>query len=154
MLNQEVEPMKEEGESVTAKEYLLQIKNKNREIRIQEEYIQRLIYSLGIAGIRYDKDRVQSSPEPDVFTKVFAQIDEEQEKLEEMKRSLVVTRIQIINQIHALNDTKYQDVLNYVYVDCKPLKKVANIMNFTYQYIKEVHGQALQEFEKNLPHLT
>lgn len=139
---------------MTAKEYLSQIKIKNREIKQQEEYIERLICSLGIAGIRYDKDRVQSSPGPDTFANVFAQIDEEQQRLKDMKETLAITRVQIINQIHEMSDSKFQDVLNYVYVDCKSLKRVAGIMNFTYQYIKELHSQALVEFENYLPDNT
>ena len=58
---------------MTAKEYLLQIKEQRNDILNQEEYIQRLRDSLGVAGIRYDKERVQSSPEPDKFAKIFGQ---------------------------------------------------------------------------------
>ena len=66
---------------MTAKEYLLQIKEQRNDILNQEEYIQRLRDSLGVAGIRYDKERVQSSPEPDKFAKIFGQIFEEEEML-------------------------------------------------------------------------
>ena len=61
---------------VTAKEYLLQIKEQKQNIRKQEEYIQRLRDSLTIAGISYDKERIQSSPDPDKFAKIFGHEDQ------------------------------------------------------------------------------
>lgn len=136
---------------MTAKEYLSQIKIKNREIKQQEEYIERLICSLGIAGIRYDKDRVQSSPGSDTFANVFAQIDEEQQRLKDMKTKFVNTRVKIINQIHQLAEEKHQNVLYLVYVDDKTLKKASQEMSFSYEYVKELHGAALQAFDQKFP---
>ena len=130
----------------------MQIQHQNREIKSQEEYIQRLKDSLDIAGISYDKERVQSSPDFDKFGKIYGQIDEEEQKLAEMKNKLIETRVKIIIQIHNLENEKFQRILNYVYVDGKNLKKTANTMSFSYDYIKELHGQALQAFkEKFLP---
>lgn len=148
MLNQEVEPIKEEGVKVTAKEYLLQIKEQKQNIRKQEEYIQRLRDSLTIAGISYDKERIQSSPDPDKFAKIFGQIDEEEQRLEDMRTRLINTRVKIINQIHQIDDSKHQKVLYIVYVDGKNLKKAAQAMCFSYDYVKEIHIAALQAFEQ------
>lgn len=137
---------------MNAKEYLSQIKDMNKRVRIQQEYIERLIYSLGIAGISYDKDRVQSSVDGDKFSKVFAQIDEEKQLLDEMIENLVKLRVKIINEIHELEDDNQQQILYLTYVDCESLKKICNIMNFSYQYVKELHGEALVSFEsKFLP---
>lgn len=135
---------------MTAKEYLLQIKEQGNDILNQEEYIQRLRDSLGVAGIRYDKERVQSSPEPepDKFARIFGQIFEEEEKLQQMKDNLALTRVEIINQIHQLAEEKHQKVLYIVYVDGKNLKKAAQAMCFSYDYVKEIHIAALQAFEQ------
>lgn len=56
----------------------------------------------------------------------------------------------IINQIQALNDTKYVQVLYKRYVEYKRLEQIACEMSYTYQYIKELQKRGLQEFEKNL----
>lgn len=136
---------------VTTKEYLLQIKKQGKNILNQEEYIQRLRDSLEVAGIRYDKERVQSSPEPDKFARIFGQIFEEEEKLKQMKDDLALTRVEIINQIHQLEDSKHQNVLYIVYVDGKNLKKAAQAMSFSYEYVKEIHIAALQAFEEKFP---
>lgn len=136
---------------MTAKEYLLQIKEQKQNIRKQEEYIQRLRDSLTIAGISYDKERIQSSPDPDKFAKIFGQIDEEEKRLEDMKTRFVNTRVKIINQIHELDDIKHQDVLYQVYVDDKTLKKASFAMSFSYEYVKELHLAALQAFDQKFP---
>lgn len=136
---------------MTAKEYLLQIKEQKQNIRKQEEYIQRLRDSLTIAGISYDKERIQSSPDPDKFAKIFGQIDEEEKRLEDMKTRFVNTRVKIINQIHELDDIKHQDVLYQVYVDDKTLKKASFAMSFSYDYVKELHLAALQAFDQKFP---
>lgn len=136
---------------MTAKEYLLQIKEQKQNIRKQEEYIQRLRDSLTIVGISYDKERIQSSPDPDKFAKIFGQIDEEEQRLEDMKTRFVNTRVKIINQIHELDDIKHQDVLYQVYVDDKTLKKASFAMLFSYEYVKELHLAALQAFDQKFP---
>jgi DNA-directed RNA polymerase specialized sigma subunit len=137
---------------VSAKEYLLQIKYLTNDIREQEDYIQRLIESLSIAGLRYDREKVQCSSEPDKFAYIFAQIDEQEEVLEGLKEDLIEMKVKIINMIHELENEKHRKLLNIVYVDMKSLKKAANIMCFSYEYVKELHGEALNAFsEKFLP---
>lgn len=120
-------------------------------IQDQEDYIQRLRDSLGIAGISYDKERIQTSPNYDRFTEVFSKIFDEEEKLKKMQENLVNLRFTILNEIHQLNDDKHKKVLNIIYVDCKNLKKCANIMSFSYDYVKELHLAALQAFEDKYP---
>ena len=53
----------------------------------------------------------------------------------------------IINQIQALNDPKHIELLYKRYVEFKRLEAVAVEMNYTYQYIVELHGYALKEFQ-------
>ena len=52
-----------------------------------------------------------------------------------------------INQIQALQNPKHIDILYKHYVEFKRLEIVAVEMNFTYQYIVELHGTALKEFQ-------
>jgi len=130
-----------------AKEYLQTINTMKHRITDQEEYIQRLRDSLGIAGIRYDKDRIQSSPSNDKFTEIFSKIWDEEIVLKEMQELLVNKRVRILNEIHDLDDEKHRRILNIVYVDCKNLKKCSNIMSYSYDYTKELHIAALQAFQ-------
>lgn len=136
---------------MTAKEYLLQIENLTNRIKEQEEYIQRLKDSLSIAGISYDKDRVQTSPDPDKFGHIFAQIDEQEKVLEDMKTKLVNVRVEALNIIHKIEDDRYRRILTTIYVDMRSLKKAANILSFSYDYMKELHQEALNAFSENFP---
>ena len=124
----------------------MQIKYLTDDIAEKQSQIQRLKESLDIAGISYDKERVQSSPELDKFAHVFAQIDKEERTLEDLKTKLVETRVKIINMICQLENEKHRKLLNIVYVDMNILKKASDIMCFSYDYIKELHLEALDVF--------
>ena len=75
---------------MNAKKYLSRIKDKTEKLQEQEECIQRLRDTLGIAGIRYDKDRVQTSPDPNKTANIVAKIIEEEQILDDMKQSLII----------------------------------------------------------------
>ena len=57
-------------------------------------------------------------------------------------------RHDIINQIHALKSSKHIEILYKHYVEFKRLEVVAVEMNYTYQYVVELHGSALKEFSE------
>jgi hypothetical protein len=59
-----------------------------------------------------------------------------------------------VNMIHELENEKHRRLLNIVYVDMKSLKKAANIMCFSYDYIKELHLEALSTFTEKFPPQT
>lgn len=132
---------------MNAKEHLSQIKDAMNIIKDKEEYIQRLRDSLSIAGISYDKDKIQTSPTHDRFAEVFSKIDEEEEKLKRMKEDVASLRCNILNEIQQLDNEKYRRILNIIYVDCKSMRKCASIMSFSYDYVKELHVAALQAFK-------
>lgn len=132
-----------------AKEYLQQLQRLDTMInqKIKELGDLRLM-SQSVGGIDYSEDRVQSSPSGDApFVKpVLRMIELEQEINAEIDR-FVDEKHEIINQIQALQNPKHIDILYKHYVEFKRLKIVAVEMNFTYQYIVELHGTALKEFQ-------
>lgn len=132
-----------------AKEYLQQLQRLDTIInqKIKELGDLRLM-SQSFGGIDYSKERVQSSPSGDApFVKpVLRMIELEQEINAEIDR-FVDEKHEIINQIQALQNPKHIDILYKHYVEFKRLEIVAVEMNFTYQYIVELHGTALKEFQ-------
>lgn len=132
-----------------AKEYLQQLQRLDTMInqKIKELGDLRLM-SKSVGGIDYSKERVQSSPSGDApFVKpVLRMIELEQEINAEIDR-FVDEKHEIINQIQALQNPKHIDILYKHYVEFKRLEIVAVEMNFTYQYIVELHGTALKEFQ-------
>ena len=132
-----------------AKEYLQQLQRLDTMInqKIKELGDLRLM-SQSVGGIDYSKERVQSSPSGDApFVKpVLRMIELEQEINAEIDR-FVDEKHEIINQIQALQNQKHIDILYKHYVEFKRLEIVAVEMNFTYQYIVELHGTAFKEFQ-------
>ena len=132
-----------------AKEYLQQLQRLDTMInqKIKELGDVRLM-SQSVGGIDYSKERAQSSPSGDApFVKpVLRMIELEQEINAEIDR-FVDEKHEIINQIQALQNPKHIDILYKHYVEFKRLEIVAVEMNFTYQYIVELHGTALKEFQ-------
>lgn len=132
-----------------AKEYLQQLQRLDTMInqKIKELGDLRLM-SQSVGGIDYSEDRAQSSPSGDApFVKpVLRMIELEQEINAEIDR-FVDEKHEIINQIQALQNPKHIDILYKHYVEFKRLEIVAVEMNFTYQYIVELHGTALKEFQ-------
>ena len=54
----------------------------------------------------------------------------------------------IINEIQSLKDINYVKLLYKRYIEYKRLEVIAVEMNYTYTYVRTLHGQALQEFDK------
>jgi hypothetical protein len=132
-----------------AKEYLQQLQRLDTMINQKIKELGNLrLMSQSVGGIDYSKERVQSSPSGDApfVEPVLRMIELEQEINAEIDR-FVYEKHEIINQIQALQNQKHIDILYKHYVEFKRLEIVAVEMNFTYQYIVELHGTALKEFQ-------
>lgn len=137
---------------MNVKEFLTLVEDKNEAIIEKQEYIDRLRGSLGIAGIDYSKDRIQGGGSSDQFADVFSKIFKAEEDLKKMKGDFVKFRVQVIDMISQVPDRKHRELLNHVYLDYKKLKDCADLMGFSYDYIRELHIQALIAFEEIFPH--
>lgn len=138
-----------------AKEYLQQLQQLDTVInqKIKEVHDLRLQAQSG-GGFDYSKERVQSSPSGDApFVKPICRIiDLEAEINAEIDR-YVDEKHRIINQIQGLKNSKYIEILYKHYVEFKRLEVVAVEMNFTYQYVVELHGYALKDFQTTYENL-
>jgi hypothetical protein len=103
----------------------------------------------GISGIDYSGDKVQSSSNGDApFTKIVERIIDIEKEIDDMIDQYVNLKHQIINEIQSLPNVTYIDVLYKKYIEYKRLEVIAVEMNYSYQYVRVMHGYALQEFEK------
>lgn len=139
---------------MTAKEYLKQVKDKWDEIVEQQDYIEELRTILEASGIRYDKEVVQGSGDPDRMTHIIIKIIEQEEVLEDMKYDYILFRLNVIEMIHKLKDIKHRKLLSCVYIDFKTLKESANMIGYSYDYTRELHIEALNEFHTMFPHCS
>lgn len=139
-----------------AKEYLQQLQRLDTVINQKIKEVQDLrLQAQGTGGLDYSKERVQSSPSGDApFVKPICRIiDLEAEINAEIDR-FADEKHKIINQIQGLKNSDYISLLFKRYVEFKSLEKICVEMNFSYDYIKHLHGYALQDFEDRILNST
>ena len=140
-----------EGEFMTGKEYLSAVQDKDKDIVAQEEYIESLRSVLESISVKLSDDRVQSTSDPDKFGKIFAQIDEEEKKLEKMKSDFLMYKVGAITAIKNVETEKHRRLLYERYIHYKPFKTISVLMGYSYDYVLELHGNSLIEFEEMNP---
>ena len=129
-----------------AKDYLDQIHRIDIRVgqRITELNEMRARMTL-IEGIDYSKDRIQNTP-----TSGNKQVEEIVDLEAEIIR-LVETEARlkhkIIGEIQKLENPIYVDLLFRRYVECQPFERIACDMGYVYNYVCNLHGEALKEFE-------
>lgn len=133
---------------MNAKEYLRQIELLEIKIRQKEDQLECLKATAGgAAAIRYDKLNVQITVAPDMMERNVLQMVELQDKIFEDRCRMEHLKDQIIDQIQALDDERYVDLLFRRYVKFQKFEQIALDMSYDYVYIRELHGEALGAFE-------
>ena len=139
-----------------AKEYLQQLQRLDTVINQKINELGDLrLKSQSTGSIDYSKERVQTSPSGDApFVKLIGRIiDLEAEINAEIDR-FVDEKHKIINQIQGLKNSDYIRLLFKRYVEFKSLERICVEMNFSYDYIKHLHGYALKDFEDKILNTT
>jgi len=121
--------------------YLGRVRNLIRKEQKIRRHIEELRYSLLPSGIRYDKDKVQTSP-MDQMLEALSEIDHyERERLKVVKtlidiRSLIARKLIILPQ-------KEYFVLNQYYLCSKSIKSIAKDMTCSIQYVYRLRNNGL-----------
>lgn len=138
-----------------AKEYLQQLQRLDTVINQKIKEVDDLrLKSRSVGSIDYSKERVQTSPSGDApFVKLIGRIIDLEAEINAEIDAFVDEKHRIINQIQALKNSKYIEILYKHYVEFKRLEVVAVEMNFTYQYVVELHGYALKDFQTTYENL-
>lgn len=138
-----------------AKEYLQQLQRLDTVINQKIKEVDDLrLKSRSVGSIDYSKERVQTSPSGDAsFVKLIGRIIDLEAEINAEIDAFVDEKHRIINQIQGLKNSKYIEILYKHYVEFKRLEVVAVEMNFTYQYVVELHGYALKDFQTTYENL-
>ena len=151
--NRTVTVRKEGKESMKAKEYLKQIEKLDKCIDQKQIECDALrLMAEGTGGMQYG-DKVQTSPKGDTLEKKVVKYVQIEQEINDMIDNFIDLKHKIITEIQGLSDVKHIDVLFKKYVEYKSLEQIAVDMHYSYQYIRELHGHALQEFEKTYTNL-
>lgn len=140
---------------MTAKEYLQQLRKMDMIInqKIQEKAELRMM-STSISGFDYSKDKVQtSSSRVAPYEKIICKMEALEEEINEEIDHFVDQKHFMIKQIQSLFNERHVMILYLRYVQFKNFENIAVEMNLSYQYTIELHGSALQEFEKTYENL-
>lgn len=138
-----------------AKEYLQQLQRLDTVINQKIKELDDLrLKSRSTGSIDYSKERVQTSPSGDApFVKLIGRIVDLEAEINAEIDAFIDEKHKIINQIQGLKNSKYIEILYKHYVEFKRLEVVAVEMNFTYQYVVELHGYALKDFQTTYENL-
>ena len=133
---------------ISAKQYLQQV-------RILDEHIMKDIEQLeamrsnatGQGAIRYDKDRVQSSPQDRLCSDVCDIVTFNEEINEKIDR-FVDLKEHVIDQIKTLDAEQIQrDVLMKTYIEYKSNRQVASEIQKSGSHTFAIKAKALKNFE-------
>ena len=139
-----------------AKDYLQQLEKLDIIIdqKIKERSELRSLVT-GVSGVDPSAERVQggSLPGDTGFAKTINKIVDLEKEIDSDIDAFIDKKDEIINKIHGLQTAKYIVLLYKKYVQYERFEQIAVEMGYTYQYVIELHGYALQEFEKTYENL-
>jgi len=129
--------------------FLKGIREKRFELNTLKEKRDEIYYSLMPSGIRYDLDKVQTSPE-DRMSATAGDIYEIQQKLDEMIASLTHDLNLATELVNRMQGSKHRQLILLRYFgpdrESTTWEKVADAMGYTPEYVRgELHGEAIKE---------
>ena len=129
---------------MTAKAYLSQIERLGLMIWQREEERDELRHSHGISGIDYSKPAVQSSPKGGAgYERIVERLAEMDVEIERLIGEYAETKHRMIGEIQSLPRKNHVEVLYKRYVECKSLDRIAREMEYSYEWVRHVHGRVL-----------
>ena len=133
-----------------AKDYLKRLKRLDTIIKQKQQEITDLrLTASNTVSFDYSKERVQTSPSGDApFVRPVLKIIELEQQINAEIDRFVAEKHRIINEIQGLQDSRYVEILFRRYVEFKSFETISIELNYTYQYVRELHGYALQDFQK------
>lgn len=133
------------------KNYLEQIEILDTKINQKIDQLNDLkLRSISTGGFDYS-ERVQTSPSGDSLCRAVTDYVALEDEINADIDHFVDFKNKIINQIQTMTDVKYMKLLYMKYVQYKSLEYIAVEMNYSYPYVKELHGVALQQFQNTYP---
>ena len=135
---------------MNGKELLLHVVDLQKEVDKIIAHIERLKSTLTSTGISYDKERIQTSTDPDKLSTVYAEIDEQEREKEALQKECVEAKLKAVKMINTLEQELHKSVLHLKYIEGCSFRRIAKELEYSYEYIVEVHGRALKAIENIL----
>ncbi len=134
------------------KDFLKSVRSEQKELSQLQDHIDEIESSLLPQAIRYDKDKVQTSPD-DPMIRVMAEVDEYREDMKRMVLSLTVKRRKAFGIIKRLDDSRHRQVLELYFLEPgRPMMwQVGERMGYSERRTYELYTEALNILEDKSP---
>lgn len=132
---------------MTGEEYMERLRIVRRDIRLLMEQIARdTVLAQGVTAIRYDADRVQTSPVADRMADIVARITEKTGTLYDRITLLQGLEEETRKKLLCL-EVEHERVLVYRYFDEMTWADIANQMDYSEKHVFKLHTKALTELD-------
>ena len=134
----------------------MDIKTALRQLRSEKKEINELkllrdskVSMLTSGAIRYDRPKVQTSPE-DMMLKLGAEIADLDAEIEKHIRNILKREADCMAAINRIEKSDYRRILQMRYIGEKSMTwaQIGNVMGFSEDWVKHKHGDALNEARK------
>lgn len=130
---------------MTGEEYMERLRIVRRDIRLLMEQIARdTVLAQGVTAIRYDADRVQTSPVADRMADIVSRITEKTDALYDRITLLQGLEEEARKKLLCL-EVEHERVLVYRYFDEMTWAAIANQMDYSEKHVFTIHSKALAE---------
>lgn len=135
---------------MTGKEYMEQIRNVRREIRLlQEQILRDTVYVSNVKAIRYDVDRVQTSPDGDRMADIISGIVGAEDKLYKKVKDLMKREDEARNYLLQLREEQERVLVLHYFNDLK-WDDVAEQTGYSLSRVYEIKNDGLNELTQLL----
>lgn len=132
---------------MTAKEYLRQLQDMEKAIAKKQDRRREILYRAKYVTANYSGVKVRSGSTSDRVADAVIAAETLQEEINADTWALICKRHEVIQQIQQLQEVPHMQLLFCRYVQHKQLKDIAKETDYSLQYIRELHAQALKAFE-------
>lgn len=132
---------------MTARTYLEQINKLNMMIENKLQEIYALRTTATRVTVSIEQERVKTSPS-NVLENTIAKIIDKEWEIDKLVDEMIDKRSKIVKQIDAIENPKFYSILTYKYVQCMSNKEVEQKMKLQERQVKNLHHDALCEFER------
>lgn len=130
-------------------DFLMQIRRKEIIIRRKEMQRDELRACLLPGAVRYDRDKVQSTP-TDKMSDVMARVDELEREIEQLKLEKARAIIEISDIIEKLDNDKEKAVLTAFYIKAASMETVAGIVCYSVRHTYLLRKQGVEHLKEVL----
>lgn len=116
-------------------------------IRRKRAQLEALKSSLLPSGIRYDLDKIQTTPE-DHFSEVMAEVASLEREIGELKRKLRASLLELGDALEKLDDETEKTVLVEFYIGGITLSEISTHIGYSLRQTKRIKQHGLQKMSQ------